>query len=45
MLGCEEGCKQGMVVSNIKELVLKNVRVVGCEGEDIVADNVDKIIK
>lgn len=45
MLGCEEGCKQGMVVSNIKELVLKNVHVVGCEGEAIVADNVDKIIK
>lgn len=45
MLGCEEGCKQGMVVSNIKELVLKNVNVVGCEGEAIVADNVDEIIK
>ncbi len=45
MLGCEEGCKQGMVVSNIKELVLKNVHVVGCEGEAIVADNVDKIMK
>lgn len=45
MLGCEEGCKQGMVVSNIKELILKNVHVVGCEGEAIVADNVDEIIK
>jgi len=45
MSGCEESCKQGMVVSNIKELVLKNVHVVGCDGEEIVADNVDKIIK
>ncbi len=45
MLGCEEGCKQGMVVSNINKLILKNVHVVGCEGEAIVADNVDKIIK
>ena len=45
MLGCDEGCKQGMVVSNINKLVLKNVHVVGCEGEDIIADNVNEIIK
>ena len=45
MLGCDEASRQGMVVSNIKNLVLKNVNVTGCDGEEIVADNVDEIIK
>ena len=45
MLGCDEASRQGMVVSNIKTLVLKNVNVTGCDGEEIVADNVDEIIK
>lgn len=45
MLYCKEGSKQGIVVNNIKELILKNVKVEGCEGEPIVADNVDKVIE
>ena len=45
MLGCDEASRQGMVVSNIKTLVLKNVNVTGCDGEESVADNVDEIIK
>lgn len=44
MLGCGEAARQGMIVNNVEELVLKNVHVNGCEGEPIVADNVDKII-
>ena len=45
MLGCDEAVKQGMIVNNVKELVLKNVNISGCDGEPIVAENVDKIIK
>lgn len=44
MLGCDEAVKQGMIVNNVKELVLKNVNISGCDGEPVVADNVDKII-
>ena len=45
MLGCDESCRAGLVAGNVKELVLKNVKIEGCSGEEIVADNVDKIIK
>lgn len=45
MLACKPASKQGLVVSNIKELVLKNVNVMGCEGDEIVADNVDEVVK
>lgn len=45
MLGCDEGSKQGLVVSNIEKLVLNNVNISGCEGEAIVAENVDEIIR
>lgn len=45
MLACKEGSKQGLIVSNVKELVLKNVNINGCEGEPIVQDNVDNIIR
>ena len=45
MLGCDEASRQGMIVSNIKKLVLNNVCVTGCDGEEIVSDNVDDIIK
>lgn len=43
MLGCDETTKMGIVVNNIEELILKNVTVDGCEGEKIIAGNVDKI--
>ena len=45
MLGCDEASKQGLVVSNVEELILKNVNINGCEGEAIVAENVDVIKK
>lgn len=45
MLGCDEASKMGIVVNNIEELVLKNVVVTGCVGEQIVAGNVDNITK
>ena len=45
MLGCDEASRQGLVVSNVKELILKNVNVNGCEGEAVVADNVDNIVR
>lgn len=37
MLGCDEASKQGLVVNNVKQLILKNVKVTGCDGESIVA--------
>lgn len=43
MLGCDEGKKQGIVVHNIEHLILNNVKVTGCEGEEIVAGNIEKI--
>lgn len=45
MLYCKEGSKQGIVVNNIEELILRNVKVEGCEGEPVVADNVDRVIE
>lgn len=45
MVGCDEASHQGMIVSNIKNLYLKNVKVKGCVGEEIQADNVDNIVK
>ena len=43
MLGCDEASRQGLIVSNVEKLILKNVNIEGCDGEAIVADNVDKI--
>ena len=43
MLGCYEASRQGLIVSNVEKLILKNVNIEGCDGEAIVADNVDKI--
>lgn len=45
MLGCEEASRKGIVVNNIKELVLKNVKVSGCDGDQVVAGNVDNIVE
>lgn len=45
MLACEESSKAGIIVSNINELILKNVNVNGCEGEAVVADNADNIVR
>ena len=43
MLGCDEASRQGLIVSNVEKLILKNVNIEGCDGEAIVADNVDTI--
>lgn len=43
MLGCDESVKQGIVVNNIEHLILNNVKVNGCDGEEIIAGNIDKI--
>lgn len=45
MLGCDEASRKGIVVNNIKELVLKNVKISGCDGEEVVAGNVDNIVE
>ncbi len=45
MVACEEGSKQGIIASNVEKLILKNVNIDGCVGEQIVATNVDEIIR
>lgn len=45
MLACKEASRQGIVVSNVEKLILKNVNITGHEGEDIVAENVDNTIR
>lgn len=45
MTECKESCKAGIFALNAKKLVLKNVKVEGCEGEAIIAKNVDFIEK
>ena len=44
MLGCEESTKRGIVAANVECLVLENVRVTGCEGEEIEVVNVDNVV-
>ena len=43
MLGCDESVRRGIVASNIKNLELSNVRVSGCEGDELVLSGVDNI--
>jgi polygalacturonase len=45
MVGCDEASRQGLIVSNVKNLYLRKVKVNGCVGEEIQADNVDNIVK
>lgn len=45
MIGCEASSKAGIYAMNAEELVLRDVKIEGCEGEDVVSVNVDKIIK
>lgn len=45
MIGCDEASRKGIFAMNVEELVLKNVNIEGCEGEPIMAENVDKISK
>lgn len=45
MIGCDEASKQGLIVNNVKELILDHVNIEGCEGEPIIADNVDNMIR
>ena len=41
----EPACKMGMYFDNVETLIIKNISVVGAEGDDIIANHVDKIIK
>lgn len=43
MIGCDEASKQGIIIGNCNTLNLKNVKIEGCVGENIVADGVDVI--
>ena len=45
MIGCDESSKAGILALNVEKLILKNVNIKGCEGEAIVAENVDEIEK
>jgi len=45
MIGCEESSRAGILAMNVEKLVLKNVNIEGCEGEAVIAENVDKISK
>jgi hypothetical protein len=41
----EPVCKMGMYFDNVESLALSNVTVDGAEGEDLITNNVQKIIK
>lgn len=41
--GIDPCSRAGLHITNAKSVVLENVRVSGCEGEEIVAENVDEI--
>ena len=41
----EQLCKAGMYFDNVRKLTVKNVEVVGCDGEELMAHNVDELIK
>ncbi len=43
MLGCDESTKRGIVAANVENLILNNVKVIGCDGEEIELINVDNI--
>ncbi|MCM1165259.1 MAG: glycoside hydrolase family 28 protein [Lachnospiraceae bacterium] len=40
-----EMCRGGMYFDNVKKLIVRNVRVDGCDGEPLMANNVDELIK
>ena len=41
----EKMCRAGMYFDNVKKLTIKNVQVKGCDGEELLAHNVDELIK
>ena len=41
--GIDPCSRAGLHITNAKSVVLENVRIAGCEGEEIVAENVDEI--
>ncbi len=45
MCGVDAMKKAGIVVSNVEKLVLKDVEITGQEGDAIVMENVDEIVK
>ena len=38
-------CRGGMYFDNVRELTLKNVKVIGQDGDELIANNVEKLIK
>ncbi len=45
MDGCEPGCRQGLIVGNVKKVVLNHVKIDSSEGEDVITDQVDEVIR
>ncbi|MBR3338419.1 MAG: glycoside hydrolase family 28 protein, partial [Lachnospiraceae bacterium] len=43
--GIDACCRAGLHITNAKSVVLDNVRISGCEGEEIVTENVDEVVK
>ncbi len=41
----EPACKMGMYLDNVETLIVKNVNVIGAEGDEIIANHVGRIIK
>lgn len=41
----EPVCKMGMYFDNVETLIINNISVVGADGDDIIANNVGKIVK
>lgn len=41
--GVEACCKKGLYARNVKKLVLDNVSIEGCEGEEIELHDVDEV--
>ena len=42
MEGCDRTCRAGVFVKNVEKLVMKNVKIEGCEGPEFEIDGVDE---
>ncbi len=45
MDGCEAGCRQGLVLGNVQNVVLKDVKIHEPNGEELVLDGVDEVVR
>ena len=41
----EKMCRAGMYFDNVKKLTVRNIQIEGCDGEELLAHNVDELIK